>query len=201
MPGQRKAGKAPARARVSAPKGVARHAPGTRSGGLTPAELADRDRRDEIAYALRLSGEYSLQRIADYPDPERPGKTLYSGRDSAAQAWRRACERHACGDTSMSDRRALFEARYETLLRVAWGDAVRGGRGYLFAIDRVLAIMSEMRKMLGVDAPQQVDVNVTATTDFDTEYRRLAESLAARAAAPPVTEAARPQQIEGPPES
>lgn len=201
MPGQRKAGKAPARPAVGKPKGVARHAPGVRSGGLTPAQMADRDRRDEIAYALKLSGEYSLQRIADYPDPERPGETLYNDRGQASQAWRRACERHAVGDTSMSDRRALFEARYETLLRVVWGDAVRGGRGYLFAVDRALSIMSEMRKMLGMDAPQQVDVNVTATSDFDAEYRRLAESIAARAAAPAIVEAPRPQQVEGPPES
>lgn len=167
--------------------------------GMSAADAADRERRDEIAYALRLSGEYSLDRIAAYPDPERPGETLYNDKSAAARAWRRACERHAAGDVSMSERRSLFEQRYETLFRVCWADAVRGGRGYLFAVDRCLAIMKDMREMLGVNAPAQVDVNLTATTDFDAEYRKLHEQIAAQAAGQ-VAEPVRPQQIEGPPE-
>lgn len=196
MPDKRKAG------------GVAARRPGTartqqrgrpRAGNLTPAEVADRDRRDEIAYALKLSGEYSLQRIADYPDPERPGQTLYGDKSSAGAAWRRACERHAAGDVSMADRRALYEARYETLLRVVWGDAIRGGRGYLFAVDRAGALLRDLRAMLGVDAPTQVDVNVSATSDFDAEYRKLHEQILARAEAEDAPREA-PQQIAGPPE-
>lgn len=198
MPGKQKAGGvAPNRRK----QGTARpHVRGRAGGNLTAAQLADRDRRDEIAYALRLSGEYSLQRIAEYPDPERPGETLYGDKSSAAAGWRRACERHATGDVSMTERRDLFSARYETLLRVCWGDAIRGGRGYLFAVDRCIALMREQRDMLGMDAPTQVDVNVNATSDFDTEYRKLHEQMAAQAAGRPALPPT-PQQIEGPPES
>jgi hypothetical protein len=172
---------------------------GVKGRGISAADAADRDRRDEIAYALKLSGEYSLERIAQFPDPERPGKTLYADKSGASRGWRRAAEKHAVGDTSMSERRQLFEQRYETLFRVCWADAIRGGRGYLFAVDRCLAIMKETRDMLGMNAPSQVDVNVTATTDFDAEYRRLTEQIRAQTETA-IEHGQRPRQIEGPPE-
>lgn len=162
-------------------------------GGLSAGAIADRTRRDDLAYALKLAGEHSLQRIADYPDPAyTDGRTLYNSKQAADDGWRRAAERHAVGDLSIQERRDLAEQRLETLLRAVWPDAVSRKRGYLFAVDRALQITRDYRELLALDLPKRVDVSLTVDTDFDRAFRELQAEIAATAVEQPVE----PRQIE-----
>jgi len=58
--------------------------------------------------------------------------------------------------------RAINNARLEALLAAIWGRAVSGDDA---AIDRARAIIADLRKMWGLDAPTQVQADINHSTD------------------------------------
>jgi hypothetical protein len=53
--------------------------------------------------------------------------------------------------------RGLQLARIERLIQSVWSDAIRGRYG---AVDRVVSLMRRQAELLGLDAPQKIDVHM-----------------------------------------
>lgn len=64
--------------------------------------------------------------------------------------------------------------RYESLIRAHWPKAMAAQMG---ATDRVLKAMKDQNRLLGLDAPQQVDMRVL---QIDARIEKLMEAMAAR---------------------
>lgn len=123
----------------------------------TPADDLKAAERRKKALALRLTGA-TLQEIADHNGTAV--STVHSDID------------RALGDIPRQEADALRAQeveRLDRLQRAIWGKALQGD---LPTIDRVLRIIDRRAKMLGLDAPQQVEVS-TMDVDLDTTVAKI----------------------------
>jgi hypothetical protein len=72
--------------------------------------------------------------------------------------------------------REVEAARYDALTRAVWKKAIAGDYA---AIDRVLAISRERRRMLGLDEPTKVDWRIIAVEEGEKLGIPAAEAIAA----------------------
>lgn len=115
------------------------------------------ERRRKVA-AFRISGMRDQARIAKELGVSQP--TISRDMDALDEQYRQA----AAADTAKE--KGLDLERCERLIGALWADAVKGR---WLAIDRVLALMAHRAKLLGLEAPQKVNLEVYV--------RQMAESL------------------------
>jgi len=130
--------------------------PRTRPGrgrALSPKTLAIR-KRDADAVSLKAAG-YTLQQIAD--------SLGYASKSHAWESIQRTVDLHEIA--AVDDYREVTISRLDALLRNIWPYALGihasqqpARKPDLAALDRVLAIERERCRILGLYAPEQVDV-------------------------------------------
>ena len=146
-------------------------------GGYVRTE--EQARIDTEALKLRSLG-WTYQQIAD-----QMGCTKQAASDRCKRALA------AIPAEAVDEYRRIEGERLDTLLKIAMNRVVDDGKGALFAIDRVLAIMDRRAKLLGLDAPTKTQV---ITLDYiESEIMRLEAELGdnddAESPAPAGTEA------------
>lgn len=100
--------------------------------------------RQREVLKLRTQG-LTFQEIAD--------RLGYKGRTGVYDAFRKALQ--ATIQEPADEARRVEVERLDKLIAAIWSEAMAGK---LFAIDRVLMIMDRRAKLLGLDAPQKVDI-------------------------------------------
>ena len=119
---------------------------------------------DTDALKLRSKG-YTYQKIAD---------TMGCSKPTAYERVKRALA--AIPAEAVEEYRRLEGERLDTLLEMALKKAQSEDKGFLFAIDRCLAIMDRRAKLYGLDAPIRSQVEVTTYeggSELDRELQRL----------------------------
>jgi len=126
--------------------------------GKTPASIRIAYRR-EFAVALRAAGA-NFQEIADQIRDEFDPEDIPEGYDAASASRDVGVvldQMYAEMGDHMRVMRMTQMARYESIIRANWPKAMRGDLG---ATDRVLKAMKDENRMLGLDAPQRIDMRV-----------------------------------------
>lgn len=80
---------------------------------------------------------------------------------------------------SADELRQVETERLDQLQRAVWGDALKG---HLGAVDKALRIVDRRARLLGLDAPQQVQISGDVDLDATAEKIMQAAELAFRAA-------------------
>ena len=113
-----------------------------------------------------------LMRQQGFTFEEIAHKLAYKGESGAREAFRRALVRTL--QEPASEVRELELSRLDALMTVAWDKAMSGD---LKAIDRVLKIQDRRARYLGIDAPQQTQIEVTSYDGniIDSQIQRLLE--------------------------
>jgi hypothetical protein len=121
--------------------------------------------KEEQALDLRLAG-YTYDVIA--------GQVGYASRSSAYRAVERAFHRiRAHADQTADQLRQLEDARYDRMLQAIDGKVQQGD---LAAIDRALRISKARRELWGLDAPVQIEAEVSpAMATLILQWRGLRE--------------------------
>lgn len=118
-----------------------------------PVPTAEDVERETKVLQLRIAGA-SFDQIA---------KTIgYADRAGAHKAYQRAMSRVYAEPAA--ELREIAAARLDAMLTAVWRQAAAGD---LKAVDCVLRIETRRAKLLGLDAPQQIDAGVTVRYEVD----------------------------------
>ena len=124
------------------------------------------------AEVIQKERDCLLMRQQGFTFEEIAHKLAYKGESGAREAFRRALVRTL--QEPASEVRELELSRLDALMTVAWDKAMSGD---LKAIDRVLKIQDRRARYLGIDAPQQTQIEVTRYDGniIDSQVQRLLE--------------------------
>jgi len=146
--------------------------------------------RREYVVAMRTAGatfrQIADQAIVKFGVENLPGSwgERYAHRDMAA-----VLEQMYKGMSSDLRAYAFVQVnRYESLIRSLWPKAVKNDLGH---VDRVLKAMQGMNKLMGLDAPQKLDVRVE---QIDTRIEQLMATIEGQ----PVAQLAAGREEEAP---
>ena len=132
--------------------------------------------RRAFVIRLRMAGA-SLQQCADEARRKFGDESIPQGYDDRAvwQDIQRAQNRiYKDIRKELTVFRMIQLERYETMIRSYWPKAIAGHHA---SADKVLQAMREENKLLGLSAPQQVDMRVL---QVDTRIEQLMEAMAAQ---------------------
>ena len=128
---------------------------------------------DSEALALRLKGlSYAKMSLA-----------LQCSASTAYDRVQRALARVPVEDAN--EYRRIELERLDTLLEKVLAKATSDDKGFLFAVDRALAISESRRKLLGLDAPTRQMITVVTEDATEAAIRELEAQLAANAGGSP----------------
>jgi hypothetical protein len=131
-------------------------------------------RRQELAYRLFIAGA-SYEAIANTPDPNHPGQTLYAGRSGARKGVISAIERHS-GFYDTEEMRKVEAMRIDALQRALWPKALGGDS---WAVLRVKELMEHRAKLFGLFAPVRQQMEVITTDAVQQAIDQLLREMAA----------------------
>ena len=158
----------------------------SRSGYIRTEEQA---LKDTEALRMRSLG-WTYQQIADKQGVSK---------QTASERCKRALA--AIPAEAVDEHRRIEGERLDLLMQVAMDKVMEGGKGVMFAIDRVLAIQDRRAKLLGLDAPTKSTV---VTLDYiEAEIMRLEAELgehgseADTTSGTPTLEGTHPQEARG----
>lgn len=134
---------------------------------------ADADRRDWTAKE-RATRAVQL-RLAGATYAEIQTALGYAHRSSAMRAYERGLDRLTL--EPIAEARALELHRLDRMLRAVWSRVLDG---HLGAIDRALAIGRARRKLLGLDAPDRVELTTAAVPDLEDAIAAIERDLTSR---------------------
>lgn len=147
---------------LNRPKGT----PDNLRSGKRRGQAEDRAVRAVRALELRMAGA-TYQQIADALSYRSKGEAFRSVERALAQEMGRA-------ETLRNEYRALTLGRLERLIRSLWTKALGGD---LQAVDRVLRLVERQSRILGLDAPVQIDVTETTRQEITVLLAELEEHL------------------------
>lgn len=139
---------------------------------FTPENI-DAQRRQELAYQLLIAGVSSFQKIADTPDPGRPGHKLYADRGAAHNAIKSAIRRHT-GFEETEELRQVTLQRIDAAVRAIWTNVLRGDS---WAHQRFNEHMQLHAKIAGTLAPTTQRVEVLTADVVDQAIMQLTEQI------------------------
>jgi hypothetical protein len=137
-------------------------------------QVLDHRRRQELALQLFIAGA-SHQKIADSPDPARPGQKLYSSSGAAWKAVQTAIDRH----TGKMDTEQILQVelmRLDALQRAQWPKAMQGDS---WACLRCRELMEHRARLLGLFKPLRAQVEVLTGDTVDAAIAKLERDMAA----------------------
>jgi hypothetical protein len=130
--------------------------------------VLDNMRRQELAFQLYIAGA-STQKIADSPDPGRPGQKLYSSGGAAWKAVQSAIKRHT-GQLDTEQTLQVELLRVDALQRALWPKAMAGDT---WAVLRIKELMEHRAKLLGLYKPIRAQVEVLTDDTVDAAIAKL----------------------------
>jgi len=107
--------------------------------------------RKDAAAAVRAAQALDL-RLQGYTYEEIARECGYAGRQGAQKAVQRELQRTV--QEPADQLRELEARRLNKLYQVAYRQAIKGGEGYLWAVDRCIKITEQRRALLGLDVPR-----------------------------------------------
>jgi hypothetical protein len=140
-----------------------------------PRRIKVAERRAYVV-AMRVAGA-QLQQCADAAIQKFGAENLPKNY-GATQVWTDIARAQERVYSNIRDDLTIFRMiqmdRYEGVIRFLWPKALRGEMG---AMDKLLKAMKDESKLLGLEAPQQVDMRVM---QIDARIERLMEAVASR---------------------